>query len=78
MKFALRRVENIVQKGENAGLLPFSLFHKMFSKGFFFFQGHWKSLLCGKGERDERILMFHFKYILARKSNKVSEYLNLQ
>ena len=31
----LNRVKNIVGKGENAGLLPFSPFPKTFSKGFF-------------------------------------------
>ena len=36
LKFVLGRVENIVGKGENAGLQPFSPFPTVFSKAFFF------------------------------------------
>ena len=37
LKFAFRRVENIVGKGENAGLQHFLLFpHNVFKKLFFF------------------------------------------
>ena len=35
-KFLLGRVEDIVGKGENAGLPAFSPFPTMFSKGFFY------------------------------------------
>ena len=35
-KFDLHRVENIVRKGENAGLPAFSPFPTMFSKGFIY------------------------------------------
>ena len=36
LKFVLRRVENIVRKGENAGHQYFLLFPQMFSKDFIF------------------------------------------
>ena len=36
LKFALRRVENIVGKGENAGYQHFLLFPTMFAEGSFF------------------------------------------
>ena len=35
LKFVLGRVENIVEKGENAGYQHFSPFSKMFSKAVF-------------------------------------------
>ena len=35
-KFVVARVENIVEKGENAGNQHFLLFPQMFSKDFFF------------------------------------------
>ena len=36
VRFVLGRIENIVEKGENAGLPAFSPFPTMFSRAFFF------------------------------------------
>ena len=36
LKFVLERVENIVEKGENAGYQHFLLFPQCFQKAFFF------------------------------------------
>ena len=47
MIFSFDRHENIVGKGENAGLPAFSPFPSMFSKRFFT-QGRQKSGVCGK------------------------------
>ena len=48
LKLAIRKVENIAGKGENAGYQHFFLFPSMFSKGFSYI-GVKKSWLCGQG-----------------------------
>ena len=45
----LKRVENIVGKGENAGYQHFHLFPQCFQKASLFPQCFHKSGLCGKG-----------------------------
>ena len=47
LKFVLRRVENIVVKGENTGYQHFLLFPQCFQRASF--SGSLKSGLCGKG-----------------------------
>ena len=46
LKFVLGRVENMVEKGENAGYQHFLLSHHVFKR--LLIQGRWKSWLFGK------------------------------
>ena len=69
----LDKEENTAEKGVNAGHQHFLLFTQCFQKFFFFFfQGHSKLGLCGKG------LSNKLNFILPRKNLTLSKITNFR